>query len=331
MSASPHHSPLSRHLSPRRYPLNRLTRVLLLGSIGWLGAQTSALSAERTWMGDGGDSLWNTAGNWNQKPVTTGDDDLLFGSAGAGLLMNDFEGASFGRIDFLSGAGAYTLQGNAISLGANGFNNESSQSQVIDFDITLVGATGVNRFRAGAGDLVVNGVVSGTGRISTTSGAAGVVYLNGANTHSGGVAVNSALHIGHANALGSGIFVISGGPVTFGAGIGDFYTGGLAGSAGPVLLEDTNGEGITLHLGTGNGNIERGGTLSGKGGLVLDAGSSGKQMLSGANTYTGGTLIKSGTLELSGGGGILRGRSPSMAASFPSSVRIETRQSPSLL
>ena len=142
--------------------------------------------------------------------------------------------------------------------------------------------------------LLPNFLRTGTGPLaggSLTKVGAGTLTLTGVNTYTGGtnlnggiLAVNSDLNLGAGplsfnggtlQALGSGGGIISSKPVSLAAGGGTF-------------LADTGTTSALSGLISGQGAW----TKSGPGTLIL----------SGANTYTGGTIINAGTLQLGNGG-----------------------------
>ena len=135
------------------------------------------------------------------------------------------------------------------------------------------------------------GVVSGPGSLTIT-GASGGVQLNGTNTYSGGTIVGggSTLFIGTDANLGA-----SGTSVT----LGD------ATKTGELALNDSavGSSNRPIILQSGGGIIDSGqfswtftAPITGPGGLHVGGGSA--VILDGINTYTGGTTVTAGTLEL---------------------------------
>jgi autotransporter-associated beta strand protein len=103
-------------------------------------------------------------------------------------------------------------------------------------------------------------------------------------------AANSTVNLSVANGL------------KFGAGIGAFTIGGLAGP-GNFALTDTTTSPVSLAVGNNNSSpAAYTGVLSGAGGLTKLG--SGVLTLGGANSYTGSTMVSNGTLVLSGAGSI---------------------------
>jgi autotransporter-associated beta strand protein len=151
----------------------------------------------------------------------------------------------------------------------------------------------------------VAGLVPGTGGSTANPAfnASGTVALTGLNTYTGGTILQSgtAKINGINNLGGSGTY----GGVTFNGGTLQYATS----ATGFGLLDLSSGNGITLSAGGGtidvNGNsVSYANAIgnSGSGALTLkDTAGSGVLTLSGANTYTGGTVINAGTLKLAGG------------------------------
>jgi autotransporter-associated beta strand protein len=147
----------------------------------------------------------------------------------------------------------------------------------------------------------------------------GTLTLTGANTYTGAVSVQSGvLSVGSSGALGTAAgatSVASGAAVSLrngalitGESIGISGTGGATGNGalqaatsataywtGTVSLDNS-----TARIGTGTGgSLTISGTIqNGIAGNTLNIGAGGTVILSGANTYTGGTNIIRGTLQL---------------------------------
>ena len=128
--------------------------------------------------------------------------------------------------------------------------------------------------------------------------------LSAANTYGGGSTVSA----GTLKLSGSGTLGASSGTLTVNGGTVDLNgtnqgVGNLTG-AGGTILNDSTGTNKTLTIGNGNGG---GGNYagviadhsSGTGTVALTKTGSGTIILSGANTFTGATVIGGGTLTLS--------------------------------
>jgi autotransporter-associated beta strand protein len=136
-----------------------------------------------------------------------------------------------------------------------------------------------------------SGALSGAG--SLTKAGTGTLTLTASNAFSGAVNFNGGLiNAASLNNLGSGsALTFNGGGLQFG-GIYDPSTRTMTFQSGGATL-DTNGKIIILANPIGNGGAG-GLTKAGSGILTLNA----------ANTYTGDTIVSSGTLELTSAGQI---------------------------
>ena len=126
--------------------------------------------------------------------------------------------------------------------------------------------------------------------------------LGASNTFTGGTTISAGvLALANTGALQSSVVTnnLNGGLVFSTSGV-TYKIAGLAGG-GNLALTNTAGGALTLSLSTASGATSvYSGTMSGGGGLTVTG--SGKEALSGANTYTGNTTILSGLLQLGNGG-----------------------------
>jgi autotransporter-associated beta strand protein len=259
--------------------------------IGLLG---NAAAVTYTWDGDGTpDGSWTNAANWNTAVVPATAADLIFAGAINRDTTNDFSAASnFHNIIFDAGAGAFTLNGNSITiayLAAPGgvISNASTSLQTINLNVILP-ATAV-RTITGAGDTTIAGVISGADSKLNKNGA-GTLTLSGVNTYSGGTTINAGtLKLGMFNALvNTSAVTVAGGSYDLG-GFSTVTNGVITMSSGALSNGTLVGASYKFSGGTVYAN------LAGTGALTN---SSGTTLLSGANTYSGGTLISAGTLKL---------------------------------
>ena len=187
------------------------------------------------------------------------------------------------------GAGSATIQLGALSGNFGSlYNNVASTTATYQ-----VGALNTNTSFGG----VIANVV---GTTALTKVGTGTLILAGANTYSGATAITAgAVELGNANALQSTTVSVNvNGGLLFAAGIDAPNIGALAG-AGNVTLQDLTTPtalAVTPLVGADNASTTYSGVLSGSGGLVKVG--TGTLLLSGANTYTGGTAINSGVLQL---------------------------------
>jgi fibronectin-binding autotransporter adhesin len=213
---------------------------------------------------DGGDGTWEsgsslTAHNWTDANgaanATFSDGSFAVFQATAGTVtVNDSNGAvNAAGMQFASDG--YLVQGDTIHLVGNAADPTHSVIRVGD------GAVADGSYRA-----TISNVLDGNSALIKTG--AGTLVLTGANTYSGGT--------------------------TIAAGTLQVGTGGMAGSIiGNVtndgsLVFDRSGD--PIFYGVFNGAISGTGSLLQTGTDTL--------ILTGANTYSGGTTIRSGTLQI---------------------------------
>ncbi len=264
-----------------------------------LTCSSFALAANLTWVGNT-TANFNLSANWNPAQLPVANDVLLFGAAGSSgtILNNDLlANLQINGFTFNAPAAAYTLNGNAITLGGN-ITNSSTQLQTFGFDIASTAVRTVT-MTTGGGDVTVNGVFSGAGGL-TLAGTGGTLTLNNANTHTGATttATNTTLLLNNANALQSSTLTITGTTanlVNFASGLGTVNVGGLAG-AGNFALTDTAAGNVILSVGASNTNTTYSGVMSG-GGQLTKVGT-GVLTLSGANTYTGANNLNVGAVAI---------------------------------
>jgi autotransporter-associated beta strand protein len=209
---------------------------------------------------------------------------------GLGVLTlsgtTDYTGTTFvnvgtiraGAVNSFSPNSAFTIAFGA-TLDLNGFG-QTVGSLAGAGTVTLGSAT-----LAAGGDntaTTFSGIMSGTGGLIKTG--AGTLTLSGANTYTGGTAINAGTLAVTSDAnLGA-----PSGGLTFGGGTLQFLAG------------FTSNRGMTLNAGggavdTNSNSATLGGTIGGVGGLTKSGG--GTLTLSGAGTYNGATNVNVGTLR----------------------------------
>ena len=142
---------------------------------------------------------------------------------------------------------------------------------------------------------------SHTGALIKTG--AGTLILAGVNNYSGMTTIiTGQVNLANQNALGQSTISINGGGLTFDSTVGGhaFTVGGLeAGASGlGVVLEDNAGSpnAVALSVGNNSANTTYDGVMSGSGSLIKIG--TGKLTLTGSNSYTGGTTLNGGILNL---------------------------------
>ena len=203
----------------------------------------------------------------------------------------------------LSGSNTFT-GGVTLSAGALGLasDNALGAGVLTTYGGTIAYAHGITigntiDLRSNTTLDVATGSATQAGAIGQTGGAFGIVKtgagaltLSGNNTFTGGVTLNAGtLGLAHNNALGTDVLTTYGGTIAYADGVTIGNAIDLRGST-------------TLDVATG-GATQAGaiGETGGASGIVKTG--AGRLTLSGANTYTGGTTINAGTLQLGGSGG----------------------------
>ncbi|CAB3957979.1 hypothetical protein LMG6001_04979 [Achromobacter insolitus] len=221
----------------------------------------------------------------------------LIKNGGASLTLSGVNTYAGGTL--LNAGGLIVGTGAALGSGMLTVNGaatlDASQALTLANNVALNAGLTVQ----GSHDLTLDGNLSGAG--SLTKNGASTLTLNGANTYTGGTYVNSGtLALGAASSLAATgvVTVASGATFDLSAGRGAQVFGTLAG--GGNIKMGTNS---LLAGGSVDGTF--GGSVSGTGVLVKQG--SGTQTLTGANSYTGGTLIADGTLRAGSATALVQG------------------------
>jgi len=187
--------------------------------------------------------------------------------------------AAFGKGLLTVNGGVADLNGNAMTLaglaGTGGTVRLGAQTLTLDQTATTSYAGAIT----GSGGLVMDG----TGQLT----------LSGNNSFSGGLTVREGtVRAGSATAFGAatGILTVDGGTADLNG--NSMTLAGLAGAGGEVKTGTAT---LTLQPTT---TVSYAGRISGAGGLTING--TGRQVLSGASTYTGPTKVSKGTLAVNG-------------------------------
>ncbi|WP_245290565.1 autotransporter-associated beta strand repeat-containing protein [Rhodopseudomonas sp. AAP120] len=238
------------------------------------------------------------------------------------------------------GSGTLTLTGNSIYTGGTTISagtlqiGDGGTTGSITGDIVNNATLAFDR----AGALEVAGNISGSGQL--TKDGSGTVVLTGTNTYTGGTTINAGtLQIGDGGTTGSIVGnIVNDGALVFArsdsTGLGNSvisgtgsvtllgttalllagaqtYTGGTTISSGSFLQIGSGGTtGSLVGNVVNNGILEFAriddhsfnGAISGTGQLRVFSNGNGTFTLTGANTYTGGTRVSNGTLQIGNGG-----------------------------
>ncbi|MEZ0215859.1 MAG: autotransporter-associated beta strand repeat-containing protein [Rariglobus sp.] len=274
------------------------------------------------------------AGVANAFGTTAGTINLNGGTLQSGVAGLSIGNAiSLNNFTTISGSNSLTFTGTLTNGGrANNILTVNNSAATTFGAIALGGSTGVNSGPnaltfAGSGDVAVTGVVSGAASL-TYAGSATLTLSNAASTATGVTTVKSGtLSVGTLAAGGanSGIgaatnvasnIVLDGGTLKYtGATVSTdrlFSVGGAGGTldaSGLGALTFTNAGALGFANTSGTRTLTLGGTNADANtlnSLITDAygiyatslakSGAGKWVLSGANTYTGGTTVNAGTL-----------------------------------
>jgi len=253
--------------------------------------------------------------------------------AGAGSLTlsgsNSYSGGttlSSGTLNFGNasalGTGTLTIAGGSLDSSVANLVNSQNNAQNWNADFTFAGTQNLNlgtgavtlgasrQVTVAANTLTVGGPIAG-GTFGLTKAGAGTLVLSGSNGYSGSTTLSTGtLNLSNQNALQNSTLTMNGGALVFDGSVTGhaFNIGGLSASSSgtgyDIALQDNSGtpNPVALTAGGNNANTTYAGVLSGSGSLVKTG--IGALTLTKAQTYTGVTVINSGTLSTSANGGL---------------------------
>lgn len=205
---------------------------------------------------------------------------------------NTYSGATIvnaGLINFSNGGNLGTGR---ITLNGGGLQWAAANTTDISGRLNALGASG-GTFDTNGNDVTLASGISGIGGLTKTG--AGILTLTNANSYTGETTIsNGTLKLAGAGTLAGATGV----SLTGGSAVFDLSTGSsqsvahLSGVAGSLVALGAN----TLTL-TDNTSQTFSGSLTGSGGGLVKQGT-GTLTLSGASTYTGGTALRQGRLNL---------------------------------
>ncbi|MCE0497616.1 MAG: autotransporter-associated beta strand repeat-containing protein [Methylacidiphilales bacterium] len=270
---------------------------------GTLGSTTNAVTVDGT---------LDLNGTTQTIGALTGDFAILNSSNGTTSTLtigngitNTFENATYsGIIENNSGSGGTVA---LVKTGAGTeiltANNTYSGGTTINAG-TLVVGDDTSTGSLGTGAIVDNGSlayalstndtvgnsISGSG--SVTQGYYSTLTLTGSNSYTGGTVLNGGeLSLGSSGAIGTiGTITFNGGELQFSSSNTTDYSSRFSTTEDQIFAIDTNGQSITFasSLSSSGGELEK----FGAGTLTLSV----------TNTYTGGTIVNDGTLQIIGSG-----------------------------
>ncbi len=280
-----------------------------------------AMGAERTWDGSQ-NANWDQKKNWSNDSQPGAADTALFAAVGSASQPSINSSATIGGLVF-TGTGGWTLSGGStLTINSSGIESTATGSNTISAAVALGAA---QTWAISSGTLTVSGGVSGANAL-TKSGAGllvmtGAKAYTGATTISGGVfSINTLANGGSSSSIGaSGTnasnLVFNGGTLRYTGAAGSTNRSFTLNTAGGTIEANGTGAvtfGNTAEIGYG-GSGTRQLTLSGtslaantmtsvigdgSGGTTsLVKNGTGTWVLGGANTFTGGATVESGTLQ----------------------------------
>ena len=204
---------------------------------------------------EGGTGNWDTGFTHGASETHT----IAFSGAGGTATNNiaDTTLTNVHDIEFMSGAGAYTLEANAATAGASGGTaltvngsiiNNSANLQTIN---TALDFAATRTVEANTADITIGGLISGAGGL--TKEGASTLTLSGANTYTGATTLNDGtITVANNSALGTGTLTLNGGTFTQSSGVE--ISNDIVISGTTTVLPSSNS--FTL-----SGNISGAGTL----------------------------------------------------------------------
>jgi autotransporter-associated beta strand protein len=247
---------------------------------------TPVVHAQTTFNNGNGTASWNDAGNWNNGVPAAGVAAILGAPTVATPTITLGGGSLAGSLQF---SDAYTLQGGDLTLNLAGGN--------ITVDPALTGT--INSVLAGTSGLTVN---------PTAGLGTGTLVLGGANTFTGGVAVQAGtLRFANDSALGAAANSITLGTGSVAGGLS--YTGNTATISRAIALgTSTSGSGV-INVATAGQTLTLSGVISGGpansaaqatlGDTALIITGPGTVALTGANTFTGNIVVDGAGFNIS--------------------------------
>jgi autotransporter-associated beta strand protein len=283
-----------------------------------------------TWALNPQSGDWNTAANWTPPTVPNGPNDTATFGVSNVTNLSISAGIEVAGIVFMAGASQFTIQifDDAVISGPGVTNNSGI---VQNFAVGGSGSGGRISFMntASAGNLTVytnqsaavNGQLGGVTEFFNTSTAdnATLIADGGTTTGAGG-----GMIVFHDSSTAANATLIANGGTNGGdGGVIEFLDSSLGGTCrlivatlstpGTVLISSHAPPGVTVGSIEGSGEVSLGankltvgtnnltttfsGSIDGTGGSLTKIGT-GTLTLSGANTYTGATMVNAGTLLL---------------------------------
>ena len=236
---------------------------------------------------NGGTTVLNDANTYGGGTTVSGG-VLQLGNAGAlgsgGLIVN---------------GGSLDLSGNTVSVPS--FGSGFSNAGVVTNNGAFSAVFTVNQSTGTAYHGQIN---DGQSTVALVKTGSGTIALLGADNYSGGTTLQSGgINVGNVNALGNGGLTVNGGTLDLG-GYSPVSVSSLSGTGG--LIANSNGASkLSIFTVNQSSNTAYSGQISdGTYGITLVKQGSGMLTLSGNNTYSNGTNVLFGTLQLGNTGAL---------------------------
>jgi autotransporter-associated beta strand protein len=274
------------------------------GELQWATGNTVDISPRLNAIGPGGTTFDTNGNNITFATVIAGSGPVI--KTGAGTLTltaaNTYTGGitiTGGLVNFATaanfGTGNITLYGGALQWAAGNTVDISPRLDALGFDAT---------FDTNGNNVTLATAITGAGPV--IKAGAGTLTLTAANTYNEGTQLNTGtIAVGSNTALGTGTVALNGGVLqssggnptlanavslntdTTISGSNAFTLGGAFTLNGFKSLTVTNTAQTTISGAIGESSLS-----------ILIKQGSGELQLTGANTYTGGTLIGAGTVRI---------------------------------
>jgi autotransporter-associated beta strand protein len=258
---------------------------------------TPLVHAGTLWDGGAADDLFGSGDNWdpNGAPSPGSTVDLTFGGTTRLTPNNNYTAFDdFRNLDFAAGAGSFVISGNAIDLFGR-VENQSTNLQTVSLALAINGGQPkTGEFNPVNGDLLINGsdLFTNGNTVQVWGNNGKTVTFNTVISQAGGITVNQNSNVvllgantyGGATAINAGTLTVGGGGTS-----GQLGSGSVSVAAGSALGFNRS-DAITVSN-----------AISGAGSLTVNGG--GTVAFNNQKTYSGGTTIQSGVLDLTGGGG----------------------------
>ena len=259
------------------------------------------VNLDLVWSGGAANNQWNTnSDNWQQSTMGTNptgtnisfviEDNVYFGNTATSGAITVASGIEAARMFVTNSEGTVALNG--AQFVADTLTKSGAGKLVVSNNLVLLGTdlsqTNGALLNSGSGNVTLAGNFT-QGRLIQTG--TGTTTLAVSNSFTGGVVASNGVVAATANgALGSGELEVSGGTVDIAAtaqnvGLITLNSGAISGSGSLTTASGVQGKDGTISA-----------VLAGSGGVVKTT--AGTVVLSGANTYTGSTVINGGTLQV---------------------------------